>query len=146
MKLIARGLLVLSVAALLPLCASAQEHYSYTGVSRVVTIRILPGKSADFYKAFAYAPKVFEAEKEAGLITGYALLSSVDYSGPDKWDFKIVIMYKDLAALDNISNKADPIVAKVYGTPEKRAEISRLRTESSEVVSSELERNIVLKP
>jgi hypothetical protein len=146
MKLIAPGLLALSVAALLPLCASSQQHYSYTGVTRVVTIRILPGKSVDFFKAFAYAPKVFEAEKEAGLITSYALLTSIDYSGPDKWDYKIIIRYKDMAALDDLSNKADPVIAKVYGTPENRAEISRLRTESSEVVSSELERDIVLKP
>lgn len=145
MKLIARGLLVLSVAAF-PLCAVAQQHYTYTGVTRVVTIRILPGKSADFFKAFAYAPKVFEAEKEAGLITNYSLLSSLDYVGPDKWDFKIVIFYKDMAALDGLSDKAEPIIAKVYGTPENRAEISRLRSESSEVVSSELERTIVLKP
>jgi hypothetical protein len=57
-----------------------------------------------------------------------------------------VIHFKNLAVLDTSGDLAEPVVAKVYGSPEKRAEISKLRAESSETVSSELVREIQLKP
>ena len=72
MKMFARCLVALILTSV-PLCGVAQQNYSYVSVDRVVKLRILPGKTKEFYQAFAYAPKIFDAYKEAGLITGYSI-------------------------------------------------------------------------
>jgi hypothetical protein len=145
MKALVRALLLLSVAVL-PMSVPAQQYFSYTGVRRVVKFRILPGKAADFYKYVAAATKTLEAEKAAGLITGYSMAHTVDYIGEDKYDVSFVITYKDMATFDTLADKAEPIIAKAYGTPESRAAMNKLANESAEVVSSELVREIVIKP
>lgn len=144
MKAFARCLVAL-VFAVVPLSGMAQQDYRNISVYRVVKLRILPGKTKEFYQAFAYAPKVFEAEKAAGLLLDYQIFHSVNYEGPDKYDVMYVIHFKNMAVLDTSAELAEPVVAKVYGSPEKRAEISKLRAESSETVSSELVRDIQLK-
>ena len=145
MKTFARCIVAFALAAI-PLSGIAQQNYTYVSVTRVVKLRILPGKTKEFYAAFAYAPKVFEAEKAAGLILGYNIFASVNYEGVDKYDVLYVIHYKNMGVLDTAPDLAEPVVAKVYGSPEKRAEILKLRTDSTEVVSSELIREIQLKP
>jgi hypothetical protein len=144
MKAFVRCLFALVLTAM-PVSGIAQQYYNNVSVSRVVKLRILPGKTKEFFEAFAYAPKVFEAEKAAGIITGYEIFTSVNYEGQDKWDVMYVINFKNMAALDTSGDLAEPVVAKVYGSPEKRAEITKLRVESGEVVSSELIREIQLK-
>jgi hypothetical protein len=145
MKTFARCIVALALAAV-PLSGMAQQYYTPVSAYRVVKLRILPGKTKEFFAAFAYAPKVFEAEKAAGIILDYEIFTSVNYEGPDKYDVMYVIHFKNLAVLDTSGDLAEPVVAKVYGSPEKRAEISKLRAESSETVSSELVREIQLKP
>jgi len=144
MKTFARYFVALVLTAA-PLCGLAQQNYTDVSVYRVVKLRILPGKTKEFYQAFAYAPKVFEAEKAAGLLLDYQIFHSVNYEGPDKWDVMYVIHIKNMAVLDTFGDQAAPIIAKVYGSPEKRAEVAKMRDETSEVVSSELVRDIQLK-
>src|ERR1700722_8299396 len=145
MKTFVRCIVALALAAI-PLSGMAQQNYSYVSVVRVVKLRILPGKTKEFYTAFAYAPKVFEAEKAAGIITGYQIFASVNFEGPDKWDVMYVLHFKNMAVLDTSGDLAEPIIAKVYGSPEKRAEVLKMRADSTETVSSELVREIQLKP
>jgi hypothetical protein len=144
MKVFARFLIALAFAAI-PLSGLAQPNYTNVSVYRVTKIRILAGKNSEFYRSFAWAPKVLQAEKEAGLLLDYKIFHSVNYEGVDKWDVMLVVHYKNMAAFDTNPAAAGPIVAKVYGTPEKQAEVVRLRDESSETVSSELVREIELK-
>lgn len=145
MKAIARTLAILALAAT-ALGASAQQNYKDGAVYRVVKLRILPGKTKDFYKSFSWTPKVLDAEKQAGLIDDWRLYRSVTYEGPDKYDVLLVLKYKNMAALDGLADRAEPIIAKVYGTPENRASVSQQRAESGETVSSELLRDIELLP
>ena len=144
MKVFARFLIALVLAAI-PLSGLAQ-NYTNTTVYRVVKLRILPGKTDEFYKAFAWAPKIFEAEKAAGIILDYQIFHSVNYQGPDKYDVMFVIHFKNMAVLDTNQEMARPVVAKVYGTPENQAEVAKMRDDSTETVSSELVRAIQLAP
>jgi len=146
MKAPARILLALAAALLLPLSSHAQQYFTNVSAHRVVKLRILPGKTKEFYSYLNSLQKVFEAEKEAGLITGYNIMHSVNYEGPDKYDVVFVIHYKDMATFDTLADKAAPVIAKAYGTPENRAAVGKLGEESSETVSSELVREIKLKP
>ncbi len=144
MKTFARCFVALVLAAI-PLSGMAQ-NFTYISVTRVVKLRILPGKTDEFYKAFAWAPKIFEAEKAAGIILGYEIFHSVNYEGMDKYDIAYVIHFKNMAALDTNTDLARPVVAKVYGTPEKQAEVAKMREDSTETVSTELVREIQLTP
>lgn len=138
---------VLCVLALFGVSSAAfsQQYYTTTGAMRVVKYRILPGKMADFYKWLSNAPKILGAEKEAGLIQDFHFIHSTEFIGPDKWDVALVIVFKNMAALDEINAKAEPVVAKAWGSPEARAASNKLASESMEVVSSELVRNMELK-
>ncbi len=80
------------------------------------------------------------------MVLDYQIFRSVTYEGPDKYAVMYVVPFKNMGSLDPFSEQAEAVVAKVYGSPEKRAEISKLRAESSETVSSELIRDIQLKP
>jgi hypothetical protein len=122
-----------------------QQYFSNGAVRRVVKYRILPGKTADFYKWLSWAPKVLDAEKQAGLVQSYSIMHSTEFVGPDKYDVVLVIEYKDMATLDTLPDKTEPIVARVYGSPEARAANGKLGSESMEVVSAELVREIRLK-
>lgn len=144
MKIFARGLVVVCFAAL-SLSAAAQQYFSYNGVTRVVRLRILPGKTADFYKYLGNVNKILTAEKAAGLITDYGFAHTINYDGPEKYDVAIVIDYKDMATFDTLSDKTDPLITKAYGSPEARAEAAKLAESSSEVVGTELVRGIKLK-
>ena len=138
---------VLCVLALFGASSAAfsQQYFTTNGAMRVVKYRILPGKTGDFYKWLSNAPKILGAEKDAGLIEGFHFIHSTEFLGQDKWDVALVIAYKNMAALDEINAKAEPVVAKAWGSPEARAAANKLANESMEVVSSELVRNIELK-
>ena len=138
---------VLCVLALIGTGSAAfsQQYYSNGSVKRVVKYRIRDGKTADFFKWLSFAPKVLGAEKDAGLIQDFYFLHSTEFIGPDKYDVVLVISYKDLAAVDAAAEGARAVTDKVYGSSEKRAEWSKLGSDSSEVVSAELVREIHLK-
>lgn len=144
MKSFARCLAVVCIAVF-ALSAHSQQYYSYSGVTRVVKLRILPGKTGEFYQYLGNLKKVLTAEQSAGLIQGFGIARSVNYEGPDKYDVIFYVDYKDLASLDTLPQKADPVIAKVFGSPEARAASLKLFDDSAEEVSSELVRGITLK-
>lgn len=150
MKISARLLFILalgiSALGILPVSAHAQTNYTNVSVYRITKLRILPGKTADFYKVFAYAPKIWDAEKAAGLLLDYKIMHTVNLEGPEKYDIVYILHYKNMAALDTLMEDVQPVVAKVYGTAENRAAMAKMQAETSEVVSSELVREIALKP
>ena len=138
---------VLCVLALIGTGSAAfsQQYYTNGPVIRIIKYRIKPGKTADFYKWLSNAPKILGAEKQAGLIQDFNFSHSLEFIGDDKYDVALVIVYKDMAALDALNEKAEPVVAKAWGSPEARAEANKLGTETMEVVSAELVRGINLK-
>ena len=144
MRAILRVLCVLAVVGTSTV-AFSQQYFTNGPVIRIVKYRILPGKTADFYKWLSNAPKILGAEKEAGLLQEFHFIHSTEFVGPDKYDVAVVITYKDMAALDALGEKAEPVVAKAWGSPEARAAAGKLASESMEVVSSELVRGIDLK-
>ena len=144
MRAIPRVLCVLALVGTAT-AAFSQQYFTNGPVIRIVKYRILPGKTADFYKWLSNAPKVLGAEKQAGLVQEFHFFHSTEFVGPDKYDVAVVITYKDMAALDALGEKAEPVVAKAWGSPEARAAAGKLASESMEVVSSELVRGIDLK-
>jgi len=147
MKKLALGALAglsLSISAI-GIAAAADRPYTEGAVSAVTSVRTEPGMF-DQYMAWLAGPwkQQMEAQKAAGVILSYAVYSVVPH-GPNDPDLYLVTTYKNMAALDNMDSKVDPIFEKLVGSLEvqnqKYAERSRLRTP----IGNELMREIVLK-
>src|ERR1700691_5985082 len=105
------GLALTSVAAV------ADEHPFTEGqVVNVAAIRTEYGKFDDYMKYLATTWKASqEAAKKAGYITGYKVIS-VEARGENDPDIYLVIYYKNWAALDGATAKADSIINQVVGS------------------------------
>jgi hypothetical protein len=108
------GLAVTSVAAL------ADDHaYTEGPVVNVAAIRTEYGKFDDYMKYLGTTWKAEqEAAKKAGYITSYRVVT-VEARGENDPDIYLVINYKNWAAFDGATAKADAIAKQVEGTLEK---------------------------
>jgi hypothetical protein len=108
------GLAVTSVAAL------ADDHaYTEGPVVNVAAIRTEYGKFDDYMKYLGTTWKAEqEAAKKAGYITSYRVIT-VEARGENDPDIYLVINYKNWAAFDGATAKADAIAKQVEGTLEK---------------------------
>jgi hypothetical protein len=124
---------------------AADRPYTEGTVQSVSRIRTEPGMF-DAYVAWLAGPwkQMMEAQKAAGLIVDYAVYSSVPRS-PQDADIYLITVYKNMAALDDLDAKSDPIMEKLQGSLADQnkayAERGKIRT----VLGSELIREAVLK-
>ena len=105
------GLGLTSVAAV------ADEHPFTEGpVVNVSAIRTEYGRFDDYMKFLATTWKASqEAAKKAGYITGYKVIN-VEARGENDPDIYLVIYYKNWAALDDATAKADAVTKQVEGS------------------------------
>ena len=130
------GLLVLTT---LPAAAqmSAPVRTTTTAVSRVILMKLMPGQGPAYNAdVMDHLMPVYEAEKQAGIITNYQFFSKTTTDNPDDWNVGIVLTYANFAALDNLGTKTDPITLKHYGSAEKRTAAGAARNQIRTVVSS----------
>jgi hypothetical protein len=108
------GLAVTSLAAL------ADDHaYTEGPVVNVAAIRTEYGKFDDYMKYLGTTWKAEqEAAKKAGYIISYRVVT-VEARGENDPDIYLVINYKNWAAFDGATARADTIAKQVEGTLEK---------------------------
>ncbi len=126
--------------------ASGADAKSYTegAVTELSFIKVKPGKFEDYMKYLSTTYKtVMEANKKAGLITGYAVYSAQPRS-PQEPDLILSVVYPNMAALDRI-DEGEAVAAKVMGTPEAQSKAAIDREAMRELLGSELVRELVLK-
>ena len=87
----------------------------------------------------------FEEEKRSGMIMDYKIFLKETKSGPDDWDICIAIEYKNHAAMDGLSAKAEMVRDKILGGKQQAQQLSEKRSEIRETVSSDLLQEIILK-
>jgi hypothetical protein len=111
----------------------------------VTMVKTKPGMDDDYLKTLAkiYKSTSDEAKKE-GLILDYKILLG-DASTPQ--DFNILLMqeFKNMAALDNLRDKLDPIDAKIIGNEDVQRQGAVKRMEIREIMGNKLMREITLK-
>ena len=107
------GLLLSFVAV--GVAGAADRPYSEGTVSESASIRTEPGKFDD-YVAWLAGPwkQMMEAQKAAGIIVDYAVYSTTPRS-PNDPDLYLVTVYKNMAALDDLAAKSDPIAGEAPG-------------------------------
>jgi hypothetical protein len=85
-----------------------------------------------------------EAQKKAGVITGWAVYCSANRD-EDDWNIALATTYKNMAALDNLRDRVDPIDRQVYGSTEKSSEAMVKRSEMRDIVGNRLLRELMIK-
>jgi hypothetical protein len=137
------GLLVL-----VPTAGAAQQSsrpYTEGSVTNVSYIRVKPGRFDDYMAYLAGPYKQFmEAQKKAGIITGWGVYNSPGRDEKD-WDIVLTTTFKNMAALDNLDDRTDPIVKQVLGSNEKANEGMVKRGEMRDLVGNRLMRELIIK-
>lgn len=136
------GLLLLTAA---PVVAQSDRPYTEGPVNAVSYIRVKPGQF-DHYMAYLAGPykQLMEAQKKAGIITGWAVYTSPERDDED-WNMVLTTTYKNMAALDNLDDRTDPIQKQVYGSLEKGNEGVVQRGEIRALVGSRLLRQLIIR-
>ena len=144
MKIVARAFLFLflSTAA----TALAQKNYADGPVWRVVRVHVLPGKANEYWADLnTNAKKIWEAEKAQGMIVDYKIFLATALDGPQSWDVSYALEFKNMAAIDGFTAKFETLADEVAGGAEARQQLLNKRAQTSQVVSSELIREVTLK-
>jgi hypothetical protein len=66
-------------------------------------------------------------------------------STPSDYDIMSMVEHKDMAALDGLRAKTDPIAQKIIGGEDQQRELAMKRVELREILGSKLMREITLK-
>jgi hypothetical protein len=143
-----RALCVAGLLVLVAAPAAAQQSsrpYTEGPVTFVSYVRVKPGHFDD-YMAYLAGPykQLLEAQKKAGIITGWSVYSSPEQSEKD-WNLILTTVFKNMAALDNLEDRTDPILKQVMGSIEKANQGSVNRGEMRELVGSRLVRELIIK-
>jgi hypothetical protein len=149
---------ILTIAALLlgitGIC-SAQTNPKTTGgtnapyvegpVWTITMIRTKAGMDDDYLKAISKSAKpVYDEEKKQNIILDYKILNG-DASGAQDFNILIMVQYSNMAALDGLRDKMDPIVEKVMGTEDQRRATAVKRLDIREILGTKTMREITLK-
>jgi hypothetical protein len=135
--------------AMLALCASvasaADRPYTEGAVVNVSSIRTEPGMFDAYMNFLATTYKQnMEAQKAAGIILDYSVHMAVP-RGPDDPDIYLVTVYKNMAALDGLAEKTDPIMQKLFGDMSQRSAATIARGKMRTALGSERLRELKLK-
>ena len=137
---------ILGIGASTASAQSADDHAYTEGPVVVVSyVRTEPGMFEEYMKYLGTTyKKLMEEYKKAGLILGYSVFSAEPRTGTDA-DLILTITYKNYAALDNLTEKADPIDRKVWGSLSKADEAAAGRTKLRTNVGGQTLRELILK-
>jgi len=127
--------------------AGAQDRpYTEGNVVVVSYIRIKPGMFDRYVKYLdTDYKKIMEAEKKAGVILDYGAYSSPQSNEGD-WNMVLRVVYKNMAALDNLRDKTEPLAHGVTNlSPEQAAQASAERGAMREQVGGRILRELILK-
>ncbi|MFZ3375924.1 MAG: hypothetical protein WA183_10255 [Chthoniobacterales bacterium] len=129
---------------------SATEHGSnapYTeGPVWVVTmIKTKAGLGDDYLKSISQTVKpVYDEGKKQKIILDYKILDG-DAMGAQDFNILIMVEYPNMAALDGLRDKMDPIVEKIMGSEDQRRATAVKRLDIREILGVKTMREITLK-
>jgi hypothetical protein len=125
--------------------SAADRPYTEGAVLNVGSIRTEPGMFDEYMNFLATTYKQnMEAQKAAGIILDYSVYVAVP-RGPDDPDIYLVTVYKNMAALDGLAEKTDPIMQKLFGDMSQRSAATISRGKMRMVLGSERIRELKLK-
>jgi len=136
-----------SAKAAVTTTSTGQSTAPYTegAVWQITMVKTKPGMSDDYLKALA---KIFKSTndeaKRQGIITDYKILAGGAATQQD-YDILLMVEYPNMAALDGLRDKTDPIGAKMVGTEDQQRQLAVKRLEIREIMGDKTMREITLK-
>src|SRR5215467_6372292 len=140
------SLLLAAMVSASSFVVSAQDlDYTEGTVSQVTAIQITQGHSDEYY---AYLRKEWkpsqEALKKAGIIVDYAVYSTTPRT-PNDPDLYLMVTYANMAALDKLDERSDPVTAKVTGGRAKENQGVSERNSYRKILGTETVRELKVK-
>ena len=125
--------------------AQSDAPYTEGPVWQITMVKTKPGMADDYLKMLAkiYKSTSDEAKKQ-GIIMDYKILIG-DASGPHDFDILLMQEFQNMAALDGLRDKLDPIDKKVIGSVDVQRQGAIKRMEVREILGGKLMREITLK-
>jgi len=119
--------------------------YTEGGVWVLTMIKTKAGLSDDYLKSISQTVKpVYEEEKKQKIILDYKILNG-DATTPQDFSILIMVQYPNMAALDSLRDKMDPIIEKVMGPEDQRRATAVKRLDIREILGTKTMREITLK-
>jgi hypothetical protein len=136
---------VLALVSLANVAVAADRPYTEGNVVQVTAIRTEPGKFDEYMKYLAGPYRqIMEEQKKAGVIVDYRFYATLPRSTHDA-DLYIVTTFKNMAALDGLDAKVDPITERIMGSMEQQSDATVQRGKLRTILGDELIRELVLK-
>jgi len=140
-------LLVAACACLFSAQALADDARAYKEgpVTQVTYVKVKPGQFDNYMKWLDanYKP-LNEALMKSKVIVGYKVYEQ-DARDPHDADLILSVTYSNMAALDNLDERTDPILEKFQGGRDKQNQGFVDRGSMREILGSKLIRELVLK-
>jgi len=151
-KILIFAALSLGIAALSPAQTSTSKTtggssapYTEGPVWTVTMVKTKTGLSDEYLKQITGTVKpVYDEEKKQKIILDYKILEG-DAMGPQDFNLLILVEYPNMAALDGLRDKMDPIVEKVMGPEDQRRDTAVKRLDIREILGTKTMREITLK-
>ena len=125
--------------------AQSDAPYTEGPIWTITMVKTKPGMDDEYLKMLAKIYKATNEEaKKQGIIMDYKILLG-DNANPS--DFNILLMQQlpNMAALDGLRAKLDPIENKIVGNPDAQRQGAVKRMEVREIMGGKLMREINLK-
>jgi hypothetical protein len=131
--------------ALANAAVAADRPYTEGNVVNVSAIRTQPGMFDEYMKYIAGPYKqMMDEQQKAGIIVSWAAYSVMP-QGPSDPDLYLITTYKNMAALDGLDAKTDPISEKVFGSMDKSNAAAIDREKIRKLMGDQLMRQLILK-
>jgi hypothetical protein len=135
----------LSMTAISTVLADDTKSYTEGPVTVVTAIRTKPGMFDAYMKWLDTTGKqIRDDQKKAGIILDYAVYSANPRSPHDP-DLYMTITYKNMAALDGLDDRIEPLMKKIYASRDASNKASADRESLREILGTELIRKLELK-
>src|SRR4051812_16855838 len=124
--------------------AFAQSDAPYTEgpVWTITMVKTKPGMDDDYLKMIAKTCKTANEEaKKQGIITDYKILLG-DTSTPQDFNILLMQQFPNMAALDGLRDKLDPINNKIQGSLDAQRQGAVKRMEVREIMGNKLMREV----
>ena len=108
-------------------------------------VRTKTGLDDDYLKQISASVKpAFEEAKRQKIVLDYKILQG-NAMGRDDYNIVIMVQYPNMAALDGLRDKMDPILEKVMGSEDQRRATAVKRLDIREILGVKTMREITLK-
>lgn len=135
----------LSMSAISSALADDSKSYTEGTVTTVTSIRTKPGMFDAYMKWLDTTGKQLrEDEKKAGVILEYSVYSVMPRSPHDP-DLYLTVTYKNMAALDGLDDREEPLTKKIWATRDASAKAAVDRESLREILGTQLIRRLDLK-